>query len=93
MVLRLPWWGVLAYGNDVGFHFYSFLCFQINPPTCPILWLWEVLTVGKSWYTNLIVQIKFPGCGFAELPTRADSRVLFYCGVVPALTCHTNLYP
>ena len=39
---------VLVHGNNVGFGVYLFLSLQINPPTCPILWLWEGWTVGKS---------------------------------------------
>lgn len=32
---------VLVHGNDVGCSVYFFLSLQMNPPTCPILWLCE----------------------------------------------------
>lgn len=32
---------ILVRWNKVACDIYFFLSFQINPPTCPFLWLWE----------------------------------------------------
>lgn len=49
---------VLVHGNNVGCGVF-FLSIQMNPPTCPILWLWEGWTRwrGQIEDTHHIVQV------------------------------------
>lgn len=58
--------------------------FSSNKPSyTSSLWPWEGRTIG-------IVQVRLSGCGFVELPLKADSRVFFPYGAVPVLTCRAN---
>ena len=80
---------VLVHGNNAGFGVYLFLSLPTRLPTYPIIWLWEGCTVGKV-STLISLFRSFPGCGSAELPPRADSRVLSHYGGVLVFTCRTS---